>query len=152
MRGRTAAATIGLTVLLLGCADSGGGRSGSAPSTATAPAAAAASAGATTAAAGSRFDGRYRGDSNLTLSRGRACGPQSGMRTVVVRNGEARMLYDTMRNVSAVGMVQPDGSVTMLGESDINSRVTGRFEGGRFRGELATVQCVRALDLPRVGR
>ena len=151
MRGRTAAATIGLTVLLLGCADSGGVRSGGAPSTATAPAAAA-SAGATTAAASSRFDGRYRGDSNLTLSRGRACGPQSGMRTVVVRNGEARMLYDTMRNVSAVGMVQPDGSVTMLGESDINSRVTGRFENGRFRGELATVQCVRALDLPRVGR
>jgi hypothetical protein len=66
------------------------------------------------------------------------------MRMVVVRNGEARMLYDTMRNVSVVGMVQPDGSVTMLGETDINSRVTGRFENGRFRGELATVQCVRA--------
>jgi hypothetical protein len=129
-----------------------GGRSAGAPAATTPIAAATASPGAATTAAGIRFDRRYRGESNLTLTRGRACGPQSGMRTVVVRNGRASMLYDTMRNASAVGMVQPDGSVTMLGETDINSRVTGRFEDGHFRGELATVQCVRALDLARVGR
>jgi hypothetical protein len=148
MHGRTAAATLVLTLLLLGCADSGAGRSGAAPS---ATAASAAAPGGTSPA-GARFDGRYRGESNLTLSRGRACGAQSGMRTVVVRNGQASMLYDTQRNTTAIGPVQADGGVTMISETDINTRVTGRFADNRFRGELNTIQCVRALDLPRVGR
>ena len=43
--------------------------------------------------AGTRFDGRYTGPSNLTVGRGNACGSQTGTRTVTVRNGVAAMVY-----------------------------------------------------------
>ena len=145
MRPRTAA--IGLIALLSGC--TGGG---AAPPASTPAARPASTAAAQAAAAVTQFDGRYSGESNLSLSRGRDCGPQTGRRTVTVREGQASMLYDTLYNYSASGAVGPDGSVTMISETGRNVRITGRFENGRFQGELNSLQCVRALDLRRAGR
>lgn len=141
MRLLTTFAVLAALPLLAGC-ETGGRQS-------SAQVAAAAASASGPGPAGTRFDGRYSGPSNLTVGRGNACGSQTGTRTITVRNGVAAMVYDSLQGRSASGPVQADGSVTLRGESDLNTGITGRFANGRFTGELRSGQCVRALNLPR---
>ena len=102
--------------------------------------------------AGTRFDGRYVGPNNLTVSRGSACGAQSFNYVITVQNGNASVLFDRARNLGAAGPVQADGSFSMQPTNRASDMIfTGRIAGGRMTGEARGQQCSRTFELRRVG-
>jgi hypothetical protein len=136
---------LGAIALLAGCADTS-------PRGATPAATArAVSAAAPPAAVGTRFDGRYVGPAVLTNSRSNACGAQQQRRSITVVNGNVTYVVDQYRNLVVTGPVQRDGSVELVGATDLSSRVQGRMQDGSFSGQFVSSACVRSLDLHRAG-
>jgi hypothetical protein len=133
---------VGAAALLLGC--------GNTPRGATpAETARAISTAAPPAAIGTRFDGRYVGFVVLTNGRSYVCGGQQQLRSITVVNGNATYVVDQYRNIVVTGPVQPDGTVSLTGGTDLSSRVQGRIQDGRFSGEYISSACVRSLELRR---
>ncbi|MBK1658670.1 hypothetical protein CKO45_10545 [Paracraurococcus ruber] len=125
---------------LSACAEGGAGTGAPAP---TAAPAAPVAAGP----AGTRLDGRYAGRGDLTASRSSVCGPQQINRSLVVANGEGRLVIDQARNDIAVGPVSADGIVTLHSPTGRGTTVAGRIENGVFTGEQRGTQCTRSLSL-----
>lgn len=92
------------------------------------------------------FDGTWRG--TLTPAAGARTGcAAGGNRTITVQGGQAVM--NVREGETAEGRVAADGSVTMIGGRNGNTRVTGRFEGNAFAGEYRTRDCSFSLELTK---
>jgi hypothetical protein len=99
------------------------------------------------AASASAFDGRYSGPL-VAASEGRTgeCARRSAAADLAVRNGRALVSVGDY-GPALHGPVRADGSAAFRGAVDAPAAVTGRFEGGRFVGELKGWGCTYALDL-----
>ncbi len=112
----------------------------------------AAQAAAAPSPAGTRYDGRYVGPNNLTVSRGSVCGPQSFTYVITVLNGNANILFDRPRNYGAAGPIQADGSFTLQPTNRGSDMIfTGRIANGRMTGDARGGPCTRTFDLRRAG-
>ena len=136
---------LGAVTLLSACADS---TSAAPPRPASGAPVVAGPAGA----ASTRFDGRYSGPAVLTLQRSSVCGPTQQTRSLTVINGVLRYVVDPYRNVVVTGSVQPEGTVNASSDTDLTSRVSGRFRDGTFTGEWNSSACTRSLNLRRPAR
>lgn len=140
MMDRWIAVALVLAGMLAACAETP-----AAPPVRPAPVAGAAAPAATAAVA--RFDGRYAGFADQTMSRSSICGPQRITRTLTVTGGQARYVVDEPRNIVATGAVGEDGSVRLVSDAGGNNSVSGRIENGVFTGEYRSTTCGRSLSL-----
>ncbi len=84
----------------------------------------------------------------VAASEGRTgeCARRSAAADLAVRNGRALVSVGDY-GPALHGPVRADGSAAFRGAVDAPAAVTGRFEGGRFVGELKGWGCTYALDL-----
>jgi hypothetical protein len=98
-------------------------------------------------AAAAAFDGRYGGPL-VPSSAGRAgeCARRAAAADLVVTNGRALVSIGDY-GPALHGPVRADGSARFRGAVDTLAVASGRFEGGRFAGELRGWGCAYVLDL-----
>lgn len=95
------------------------------------------------------FDGHYGGPLVAAEGRGDRCVRRWAVSDVVVRGGRA-LAYIEGYGPALHGPVQAGGSAEFRGALlEGPARMTGRFEGGRFVGELRGWWCTYAVELAR---
>jgi hypothetical protein len=95
------------------------------------------------AAAGpARFDGTYKGVKTVLVSGGPDCAGRAAPRSLVVQDGQARVVWNPGLGSAFVGSVAPDGALAMtLDQPPAPTALTGSISGAQATGRASLDAC-----------